>query len=181
MELCRYEIRSILKKRVNHEHPDLWQRSRKHPKENNKRSVMRRCVVPLFANTDSDSDVVAEIDDDDNEDGEQEMQSDSSTDSEPEVQDEPVDRRAGVRLADTLSDSEETSGKTKREKFDSGVGDLFESPNENSASSVSTNATDSSTPAEPAPSASDSEVRVGSNTSHFPLTLLTFNICLAER
>lgn len=167
MELCRFEIRSILKKKVSREHPDLWQRSRKHAKESGKRSIMRRCVVPLFANSDSDSDTAAEMEVDANEGGEQESLTDSSSDSEPENQDESADRR--VRLAEALSDSEESNSKTKREKFDSGVGDLFESPNAQcrlSNQSVATDSTGSSSPVEPSASVSNADIRVNHSLTH---------------
>lgn len=84
---------------------------------------MRRCVVPLFANTDSDSDSLVDVD----REGLNETHSEESSDNEAAAREEPTDRRAGVRSAETLSDSEDTGAKTKREKFDSGVGDLLES------------------------------------------------------
>lgn len=121
---------------------------------------MRRCVVPLFANTDSDSDDGAEMDVDGNEDDDQESShSDISEDGEAELSEEAVDRRPGVRSAETLSDAEESNAKSKREKFDSGVGDLFESPSSEqsgaSNQSVVTDSTGSSSPVESAENAAD--------------------------
>ncbi len=94
---------------------------------------MRRCVVPLFANTDSDSDSPVEMAD-----GNMlpaGAESDDSSANESIAQEEPVDRRAGVRPAESLSDSEDVGAKTKREKFDSGVSDLLGSVSERSSSS----------------------------------------------
>lgn len=114
------------------EHPDLWHRSRKQPKETHKRGVMRRCVVPLFANTDSDSDSMVDIDREDAE----ESSSDDSSVNESIAEEEPTERRPGVRPAESLSDSEDMGAKTKREKFDSGcVSDLLGSVSERSSSS----------------------------------------------
>ena len=94
---------------------------------------MRRCVVPLFANTDSDSDSLAEMVD-----GNMipaGAESDDSSANESIAQEDPLDRRAGVRPAESLSDSEDVGAKTKREKFDSGVSDLLGSVSEMSSSS----------------------------------------------
>jgi hypothetical protein len=52
----------------------------------------------------------------------------SENESVPQNNEESLmDRRAGVRSAESMSDSEDVGAKTKREKFDSGVSDLFES------------------------------------------------------
>ena len=103
--------------------------------------MMRRCVVPLFTNTDSDSDSLLEIVPADAE----ETSSDESSTNESGFQAESIDRRAGVRPAESLSDSENTGAKTKREKFDSGVGDLAESASGGSShESPSTEQTDRS-------------------------------------
>lgn len=96
---------------------------------------MRRCVVPLFANTDSDIDSIVDIDRQEAD----ETHSDESSDNEATArEEEPANRRAGVRSAETLSDSEDAGAKTKREKFDSGVSDLLESTSERSSSTSST-------------------------------------------
>jgi len=123
--LCRIRIRSVLRNKVSAEHPDLWARNRKQPKET-KRPVMRRCVVPLFANTDSDSESQVDMD---SADVDETSSNDSSeNESVPQNNEESLmDRRAGVRSAESLSDSEDVGARTKREKFDSGVSDLFES------------------------------------------------------
>jgi hypothetical protein len=87
---------------------------------------MRRCVVPLFTNTDTDSDSPVEMEPADAD----ETLSDESSENEsvPQNNEESLmDRRAGVRSAESMSDSEDVGAKTKREKFDSGVSDLFES------------------------------------------------------
>ncbi|KAI9555232.1 hypothetical protein GHT06_017747 [Daphnia sinensis] len=131
--LCRIRIRSVLRQKVSAEHPDLWLRSRKQPKET-KRPVMRRCVVPLFANTDSDSD--SQIDVEPPEAAEMSSNDSSEHNSIPPNNEEiSMDRRAGVRSAESLSDSEDAGAKTKREKFDSGVSDVLESGSERSSSS----------------------------------------------
>jgi hypothetical protein len=87
---------------------------------------MRRCVVPLFANTDSDSESQVDMD---SADVDETSSNDSSeNESVPQNNEESLmDRRAGVRSAESLSDSEDVGARTKREKFDSGVSDLFES------------------------------------------------------
>ena len=149
-DICRFEIRALLKEKVKAEHPDLWNRCRKHPKEVNKRPNFRRCVVPLFAHSDSDSDsvegVAAEVAV--NEQAQPSSSSSSSSDDKSESENEAmmpqpspsVERRSGIRLAETLSDIED-GAKTKREKFDSGVSDLFESSSDRSPST-----SDQSTP-----------------------------------
>nr|SVE81868.1 EOG090X0491 [Daphnia magna] len=53
----------------------------------------------------------------------------------PNNEETSMDRRAGVRSAESLSDSEDVGAKTKREKFDSGVSDLLESGSDGSSSS----------------------------------------------
>lgn len=95
---------------------------------------MRRCVVPLFANTDSDSDSQDEIEPAEA----AEMSSNDSSEHHsipPNNEETSMDRRAGVRSAESLSDSEDVGAKTKREKFDSGVSDLLESGSDGSSSS----------------------------------------------
>lgn len=152
------------------EHPDLWHRSRKQPKEMHKRGVMRRCVVPLFPNTDSDSDSMVDIDREEVE----ESSSDDSSANEPRAQEEPTDRRAGVRPAESLSDSEDMGAKTKREKFDSGcVSDLLGSVSERSSSSSNQSpATDSS-----AKSSSDPDCTSTPITVSAPVTSKLQNSC----
>lgn len=95
---------------------------------------MRRCVVPLFANTDSDSDSQVEVEPAEA----AEMSSNESSENRSipsNNEDTLMDRRAGVRSAESMSDSEDGNAKTKREKFDSGVSDLLESASERSSSS----------------------------------------------
>ena len=145
-ELCRFEIRALLKGKIKTEHPDLWNRCRKQPKEINKRPHFRRCVVPLFANSDSDSDSVEGAAPEEPSVNEQAQPSASSSSSDEKDSTEneneavmpqalpSVERRSGVRLAESLSDTED-GAKTKREKFDSGVSDLFESSSDRSPSS----------------------------------------------
>lgn len=133
-----------MKDKIKIEHPDLWNRCRKQPKEINKRSHFRRCVVPLFANSDSDSDSVdgAAAEEPPVNEQAQLSASSSSSDEEDSPENEAVmpqavpsvERRSGVRLAESLSDTED-GAKTKREKFDSGVSDLFESSSDRSPSS----------------------------------------------
>lgn len=62
--LCRINIRSILKRRVDAEHVDLWSQSRQHARQKKRTSGPRRCVVPIFQ--DSDSDTLSDNDDDNN-------------------------------------------------------------------------------------------------------------------
>lgn len=124
---------------------------------------MRRCVVPLFANTDSDSDSMVEIDRDDADD----TTSEDSSDNESIAQEEPSDRRAGVRPAESLSDSEETGAKTKREKFDSGVSDLLGSVSERSSSS-----------SDQSPSGDSTSARASSTVDRTPPTTVNVTVSI---
>ena len=138
-ELCRFSIRGVLKSEVEKEHPDLWQLTRKHPKQKKRAPILRRCVVPIFEETD-DSDTQSLPDMDADAEGvlDEEEQESSEDERPPPVAggSSSVERRvATIRRPDDSSTPEDEGGaKHKREKFDSGVSDYYESSNERSPS-----------------------------------------------
>ena len=120
---------------------------------------MNRCILPLLADSDDSMDAEAEeLADSSQPEMEDESSSSAAEDSllENRIQqpaEEVADRRIGVRLADTLSDGEEeeNGAKNKREKIDSGVGDLCESERtpsstDHSPASTSTSSTSVANP-----------------------------------
>lgn len=123
------------------EHPQLWQRSRKHPKLKKRTPVFRRCVVPIFEESD-DSDAQSLPDAADaavaGEEEPEQPEEDDEQQPEPSPRGSPTvsSRRAATVRRPDSSESPEREGraKTKREKFDSGVSDLCESSNEASPS-----------------------------------------------
>jgi len=139
--LCRFRIRALLQRQVRSEHPQLWQRSRKHPKLKKRTPVFRRCVVPIFEESD-DSDAQSLPDAADaavaGEEEPEQPEEDDEQQPEPSPRGSPTvsSRRAATVRRPDSSESPEREGraKTKREKFDSGVSDLCESSNEASPS-----------------------------------------------
>lgn len=125
--LCRFEIRAVLKTNINAEHPTLWARNRKTAKQKKSNQALRRCVVPLFLETDSDTDSIIEMEPD-------VLNDDEESWSEGDENNHGADRRSGVRKAESTRHTDDRT-KTKREKFDSGVSDLFESTSESASSS----------------------------------------------
>lgn len=125
--LCRFEIRAVLKKNINSEHPTLWACSRKTAKQKKSNRPLRRSVVPLFLEVDSDTDSSIEMEPD-------VLNDDSESWSEGDDNNDAADRRSGVRKAESTRHVDDVT-KTKREKFDSGVSDLFESTSESASSS----------------------------------------------
>lgn len=52
-EICRYEIRTILRRNIDTENPKLKDKKRRHPRQSNRR--FRRIVIPIFEESDNDS------------------------------------------------------------------------------------------------------------------------------
>lgn len=125
--LCRFEIRAVLKSNIHSEHPTLWGRNRKTAKQKKSNQALRRCVVPLFLETDSETDSIIEMEPDI-------LNNDDELSSEDDENNDAADRRSGVRKAESSRHADDRT-KTKREKFDSGVSDLFESASESASSS----------------------------------------------
>jgi len=147
-ELCRFRIRGVLKSEVEKEHPDLWQRSRKHPKQKKRAPILRRCVVPIFEESDdSDTQSLPEMDADAEGVLDEDEQESSEDERPPPVASGSLaaERRvATIRRPDDSSTPEDEGGaKHKREKFDSGVSDYYESSNERSPSPTTAAATTS--------------------------------------
>jgi len=130
-DLCRTKIRSILLQRVKLEHPELWLRNRKHPRDTKRSLAVGRCLVPLFANLDSDNDSETELAQPSIEESSSSSSFTDDSSNNGQLAREESDRRAGIRLAENFSDDEDENGiKIKREKIDDDVdNDLFDAGN----------------------------------------------------
>lgn len=138
-DLCRTKIRSILLQRVKLDHPELWLRNRKHPRDTKRSLAVGRCLVPLFANLDSDNDSETDLAQDSLEESSSSSSFTDDSSNNGQLARAESDRRAGIRLAENLTDDEDENGiKIKREKIDDNVdNDLFNAGNETHSPSVS--------------------------------------------